>query len=136
MSTIIEVLNVILDNKDKLTEVARDDAGKIYFRYAGPRVWTVELTYDGEVVVRVYPLSDGLAAIPLSRIASNKDWDADSETKAISQALQSHIIYSSDEWTSREAKATFKDLYKRLLERSHHVDKYFEEIISGSPQRL
>lgn len=130
MSTIIEVLNVIIDNRDKIKEVARgSDPNKLYFRYGGPRIWSVEL--NGPIVVRVYPNSDVIGEISLEKIARSNSIERTPENIKISQALSANVEYSDQEWTSREAKSTFKDLYKTVLERSYSVDKYFEDIVAN-----
>jgi hypothetical protein len=133
MTTIIEVLNVIIDNQVQLKEIARDprDSRKVYFRYAGPRVWSVEQRDDDSTVVKVYPLTDDLAELPLERIAKATGLDSSPDSDSILSRMRSTMEYTDLEWNSREAKATFRDLYKTLLERSYNLNNYFDQIVAS-----
>jgi hypothetical protein len=133
MSKIIEALNVMIDNKSQIKEAVRDkyDKSKFYFRYLGPRVWTVERANDDSIVVRYYPNSDSLSDIRLARIAGIGIDVLGPERQKITDALIDTVGYSDQEWTSSEAKATFRDFYKTVQETCYQVDKELDQIIAS-----
>ena len=105
MSKIIEALNTMIANRDKISDATEDRIfGGYEFRYLGKR-WSVHKQSGGIVIVKFHPEGE-----------ENRTVD-----------------YGEDEWTSREARETFRDLYRTVQERSYQVDKVLDEIIEGNP---
>jgi hypothetical protein len=113
---IIEVLNIMVGNHEKITDVKKAEyRSEFFFKYLGKQVWSV--WWPGSeaesIVVAYFP-----------------------EAKIIDDAMQggTRVEYGASDWRTQEGIDTFKDLYKTLEEKYFHVDAALDEIVRDSEQ--
>lgn len=112
MSKIVRAVNTMILNKEKISDVI-ESKGEIYFIYDIIYKWSVRKA-SGVYYLTFYPED-----IPLEELIKLKG----------KNIVVKNIVYNTDELNSREAKASFSELYVLIKEKSLKVDEILEEII-------
>lgn len=110
---IVQVLNTIISQKEKISNVIRDD-DTFYFFYDTKYKWSVSL-FNNNYLVRFYPKDD----VELSEIPNQLIWEN----------YKDFVTYSSDELKTREAHETFAELYQVVANKLYGIDDIFDSII-------
>ncbi|WP_373493188.1 hypothetical protein [Aquiflexum sp.] len=113
---IIQVLNSIIEKKDKITNVK--PLGSLYFfLFDGEFKWAIERDNSGDSYsVYFFPSKEAL----IDYLSSTLTW-----------MEEDYVKYSTEELKSKEAFETFKDLYQIVVDKVFDIDKMFDKIISA-----
>jgi len=114
MSKIIRAANVMVAFPNKITEVSPASEGEeIFFRYDNKSVWSI-INSGEEIALYCYPKATSAAEV--ARVSNFKGMPL--------------VRYSTETLNTREARATFRDLYNTLREKVYGMDVILEDILS------
>jgi len=118
MSKIVVAVNVMIVQKDKITNVINGGTeGELFFVYDKKHKWSMMPSSDGHTLF-YYPGSatlTSLASIP------TEEWDDSIDM----------VIYRSKDIGTIEARQSFAELYAELKQKKFGMDKVLDEIISS-----
>ena len=114
MSKIVQAVNSMIANSDRITNVIKGES-EIFFLYNKKYKWSMTRR-DGEHILWFYP-----GSISLQNLASHDgdDW----------QGVEM-VNYKDTDIGTKEAKATFSELYTLLNEKVYGIDEVLNDIIS------
>lgn len=118
MSKIVVAVNVMIMNPDKITSVlhgANED--EVFFLYDKKHKWSLFKNGDN-IILSYYPGKNSLeflASIPA------EEWESGIDM----------VMYNSKEIGTKEAKASFNELYTLLQNKKYGMDEILDEIISS-----
>lgn len=115
MAKIIEAANAMIANPLKITNVIIN-GDEVFFLYKNKYKWSLTETDQGEYMLFYYP---GNQSIETLASMSEYQWD-DSVPM---------IRYSSETIGTKEAMATFKDLYTLVKGKAFGIDEALDDII-------
>ena len=114
MSKIVQAVNTMISNQKKITEVTRSALGsETFFLYDDKYLWSIAES-EGEYNLWFYPNGE------LSILAGYEGFEWDNVPM---------VRYSTDELGTREARATFAELYSLIKEKVYGVDEVLNDII-------
>ena len=114
---IVQVLNTIISNKDKISNVLRQDK-EYFFVYDSIYKWSIIKSDKlDDYIVIFYPTDQ----MKIEELASHQDW----------QSFTQYISFSSEDLKSKEALETFRELYQIVVSKIYGLDKIFDDIING-----
>jgi hypothetical protein len=121
-SRIVQAVNAMVAHPNQIEEVIRRDT-EIFFTYRGQTLlskWSIRRD-DGPVHwLFMYP---GKQTLPELAEMNEDEW----------QEFGEMVVYRDDEIGTREAKASFADLYNVLTEKLFGADKVLDDIIDDIP---
>lgn len=112
MSRIVQAVNAMIVNKDQITSVVRGE-NEIFFLYKGKYVWGI-ISGDGYLLYYYPEVSDPNYLLRLS----SSEWDD-----------VQFISYTSKAIGTREATASFAELYSIVAEKAFGIDVVLDDII-------
>ena len=120
MSKIIPVINVMISNQDKISEVTRgiSDPPTYFFLYDKKHKWSIFRDAFNNYFLSYYTTD-----LSIEDLAN---FDAPDWTK-----FHDYIIYSSRELKTREADESLREIYILIKEISSGADSAFDEIIGS-----
>lgn len=115
MSKIVQAVNAMISNSNLITDVIKNGE-ELFFLYKGKYKWSITKRDTEEYYLFYYPLD-----LHISEIAQldSSDWQ---DTPMVS--------YSSTDIGTREAIASFSELYNIIKERVFGVNQVLDDIIS------
>lgn len=115
MSKIVEAVNVMILNPEKITNVIKRES-EYYFIYKDKYKWSINGLPSGSYTL-VYYASD----ISLDELANfeQENWEH----------FNDMVIYRCSDIGTKEATQTFRDLYSILNEKVFGVDEVLSDII-------
>lgn len=115
MSKIVQVINAMIVNPDKIKSVIASGA-EYFFLYNKKYKWSIVKNDEDDYIISYYP-----DAMSLEEVAhlSNSNW----------QNLN-FIKYATSDIRTREAEASFAELYTLVSEKAYGIDEVFKDIIS------
>lgn len=116
MSKIVQAVNSMISNPNNITKVIQGN-GEYFFTYKDQYKWSIRKGDDGHVIW-FYP---GEQSIEELASLENYQWDE-----------INMVGYRDHEIGTREAKASFAELYTMIKERVFGVNKVLDDIISDS----
>ncbi|UUZ72960.1 hypothetical protein LP415_05615 [Polaromonas sp. P1(28)-8] len=116
MSKIVQAVNAMISNPDKIGKVIRGES-EFFFLYKDKYKWSMS-PREGDHILWFYPGDESL-----EQLASyeGQDWED-----------TSMVTYRDSEIGTKEAKASFAELYTLLKERVYGVNKVLDDIISDA----
>lgn len=114
MSKIVQAVNAIISNPNAITKVIKV-GGELYFLYRGKYKWSIAIN-DEDTTLCYYP---GKESLELLASYEDSDWND-----------IPIVVYRSFEIGTREAKASFAELYVVLKERLYKVNEVLDDIIN------
>lgn len=114
MAKIVEVINTMISNEKKITDVVRNE-GEYYFCYNIKHLWSIRNLND-EYYLHYYPI-DNLSTKDLAGISN---WEG----------IQ-FVTYASEDIKTTEAVESFRELYQIVSGKVFGIDEIFNEIING-----
>ncbi|MCK4225041.1 MAG: hypothetical protein KAX39_07655 [candidate division Zixibacteria bacterium] len=117
MSKIVRVVNAMIEKSDKITEVtpAQGRSDEYYFLYDGKYRWSVSYDDDANTYfVHYYPNQQAIRSLAAA-------WEMDVPPES--------VAYNTADLGTREAYASFRDLYKLVQEKVHGIDGVFDDIL-------
>jgi len=123
MSKIVAAVNVMISNPTKITNVVKGAHDtESFFKYDKKHNWSIWRTSDEEYFMSYYAADadlEGLANIP------DEHW---------TEVSPEQVTYNSRDLGTKEAKATFRELFTIISEKALGMDDILEDIIdSDSP---
>ena len=118
MSKIVQAVNAMISNQENITKVIRG-GDEFFFLYRDKYKWSIKKSdEDNTHVLWYYPGPE-----PLEKLASlaGGDW-----------GNISMVMYRDDEIGTREASATFAELYTIVKERLYRVNDVLDDIIGDA----
>ncbi len=113
MSKIVQAVNAMIVNPDNITNV-RQSGSEYYFVYKNKYKWSVS-QHDGNFIVWFYPGSEDIEMISAGYYSSDQI---------------AMVAYNADEIGTREAAASFSELYTILKEKIYGINEVLDDIIS------
>lgn len=114
MAKIVQVANAMISNKEKISNVLRNDK-EYYFLYNKKYKWSIS-TLEEEYYLHFYP-TDSLSIEDLSVFTN---WDS----------FNQFVTYSTKDLKTQESLETFRELYQLVSNRVYGLDDIFDEIIN------
>lgn len=118
MNKIVQAVNTMISNQKLITNVV--SCGKeTFFLYKGKYKWSLQDDDDGDYLLWYYP--GGGTVEELASLDAGEDW-----------ADIPMVTYKTAELGTREARASFADLYATLREKAYGMNDVLEDIISDA----
>jgi len=121
MSKIVQVINAMIVNPDKIKSVIASGT-EYFFIYKDKYKWSIIKNEQGDYIIFYYP--DDISLEEVVSI-SNQNW----------QNLNA-IKYAVSDIRTREAEASFSELYTLVSEKAYGIDEVFKDIISDLDEDL
>ena len=119
MSKIVQVVNTMLNNPSKITNVQKGH-DLIFFNYIHEQLWGISKQDNDQIILSIYPQKDLPIAVKDLVNMDDLDWKL---TPPIS------IAYSSESLKESDALESFTELYRVMIEKLYGIDDIFDEII-------
>jgi hypothetical protein len=119
MNRIVQVINAMISNVDKIDNVSKSGYERYYFLYNNKHKWAI--SYDennDDYFLTLYPVKD----LTISQIIDFED------SQCINEPLDS-VIYKSSDQKSREATESYAELYNIVKSKVFGVDDIFNDIL-------
>lgn len=116
MSKIVQAVNAMITNADWITPVIKN-GDEIFFVYRGKFKWSISKR-DGEHLLWYYPGDESIESLSSY---DGHDW--------VDTPM---VTYRDSEIGTREAKASFAELYTLVKERLYGVNNVLDDIISDA----
>ncbi|MDQ5985570.1 MAG: hypothetical protein CSYNP_01282 [Syntrophus sp. SKADARSKE-3] len=120
MSKIVQAVNVMIANKDKISAVKKGAySTAYYFVYNSKYVWSIAQYADGDITICNYPVDifESPESYVMTLFAENEKSNPDC------------VCYNTEEYHTREAIESFRELYNLVKEKNLGVDLILDEII-------
>ncbi|MCO8082963.1 MULTISPECIES: hypothetical protein [Acinetobacter] len=121
MSKIVQAINAMIVNPDKIKSVIASGA-EYFFIYKDKYKWSIIKNEQDDYIIFYYP--DDISLEEVVSI-SNQNW----------QNLNA-IKYALSDIRTREADASFSELYTLVSEKAYGIDEVFKDIISDLDEDL
>jgi len=118
MSKIVQAVNAMVSNPELITNVINANR-ETFFLYKGKYRWSIRRDDDGDYLLWYYPGS-GMVE-DLASIDDSDDW------RDVPM-----VVYKTAELGTREAIASFADLYSMVKEKAYGMDDVLKDIISDT----
>lgn len=115
MSKIVQAVNAMISNKQLIKDVLLGDR-EVFFRYRNKYKWSIRQTEDGEYILWHYPGGGDLEELAAY---IDDDWEG-----------VPMVSYKTSEIGTKEAEASFAELYQIVKERAYGMDEILDDIIS------
>lgn len=116
MSKIVQAVNAMISNSDKIGRVIRGDS-ELFFMYKDKYKWSMAQRED-DYFLWFYPGEESLEQLVSY---DGHDWEG-----------TPMVTYRAGEIGTKEAKASFADLFTLLKERLYGVNNVLDDIISDA----
>lgn len=116
MSKIVQAVNAMISNAEKIGKVVRGES-EFFFIYKDKYKWSMA-HQGGDYMLWFYP---GDESIETLASYEGSDWEG-----------TSMVIYRAGEIGTKEAKASFAELFTLLKERIYGVNEVLDDIISDA----
>lgn len=113
MNKIVQVVNAIISNSDKISNV-RKNRNEYFFLYNNKHKWSISRRDEEIYYVHFYPLSD----MNIEELSTFKDWEH-----------YEHVTYSTRDIKTIEALESFRELYQIVSNKVFGIEDIFDEII-------
>lgn len=120
MSKVVQAINAMIANPEKIESVVASGS-EYYFTYKNKYKWSIKKDND-EIIIYYYPDNKPLEQIIAD---SNSNW-----------SNVTYINYNLSDIRSREADASFAELYTLVSEKAYGIDEVFKDIISDLDEDL
>ena len=121
MAKIVQVLNSIISNENKISNVLRN-IEEYFFLYNKKHKWSIgkpqNFATNGGYYVCFYP-QEGYSLEDIVKYADDLD---DS----------SYVVYRTEDIRTQEAYETFRELYQIVSSKLYGLDEIFDEIINDN----
>ena len=115
MSKIVQAVNSMIANPKLISNVIKTD-NDTYFLYKEKYKWSILKDPNGGVCLFYYPRNMSIEDVAAKFDFENIDF----------------IRYSDEEIGTREARASFLELYNLIIEKVYNIDSVLEDIISDN----
>ena len=119
MSKIVLAVNAMISNPNLISTVIQNDK-EIFFLYKGKYKWSISLRDGGEHFLWYYP---GIETIQQLAATEGQEWEG---TKM--------VTYKDNDIGTKEAKASFSELYTIIKERVYGVNEVLDDIIADAEE--
>lgn len=116
MSKIVQAVNAMISNPKLIADVMEAD-NEYFFLYKGKYKWSIKSLDDGNIGLWFYPGNESLQ--DLMHVALSPNWQS-----------VPMVSYLTQDIGTKEATASFKDLYNLVKEKLYSVDTALDDIIS------
>jgi len=117
MSKIVQAVNAMISNPQLITKVIKH-GNELFFLYKNTYKWSMTRDDDDVHILWYYPGSETLEGLASM---SGSGWDPEIEM----------VTYRDSEIGTKEATASFTELYTLLKERLYDVNEVLDDIIAG-----
>ncbi len=121
MDKIVRAINVMISNRDKISDVMEHPITKeLFFLYKNKYVWSIfKKPEDDEITIYFYKDDERLSPLNYLKKLLAKDNFGDVQ----------FMCYRSSEINTREARASFQELYLTVKEKLLGVDEVLDDIL-------
>ena len=114
MSRIIQAVNAMISNADKISQVIYGYNDELFFMYAGKYKWSIIKGSKDIFYLHYYPGKQDL-----EDLAAIKSWEGFREI----------VSYNSQDLGTKEAHDSLSELYNLIQEKLFKIDKVIDDII-------
>ncbi|MBI1817331.1 MAG: hypothetical protein HYR72_20350 [Deltaproteobacteria bacterium] len=119
MSKVVQAVNAMIIHADLITGVIQgQDRGELFFLYKGKHKWSIRVDHSGEYYLWYYPGDAELADLAAY---DDPDW-----------GHTPIVTYKTSDIGTKEAQASFAELYGILKERIYGMNEVLDDIISDT----
>lgn len=119
MSKIVQAVNSMISNRERISSVLPGShPGEIFFLYKDKYRWSMRPDGDEDYYIWHYP---GEASIESLATYDQDDWND-----------VAMVPYKSADIGTKEARASFAELYRLIKDRQYGMDEILDDIISDS----
>jgi len=122
MNKIVQAVNAMISNPELITNVIPSNR-ETFFLYKGRYKWSIRRDEDGDYILWYYPVGGRIE--DLASIDDGSDWEG-----------VPMVVYKTAELGTREASASFADLYTMVKEKAYGMDDVLKDIISDAETPL
>lgn len=115
MSKVVQAVNAMISNPDHITNVMRNGR-ELFFLYKGKYKWSIIKSDEDKYHLYFYPGDEDLERLAYY---DGNDWEG-----------TPMVTYSDEDIGTKEAKASFSELYTLIKERVYGVNEVLDDIIS------
>lgn len=115
MSKIVQAVNAMISNPEFVSNVIPGD-NEFFFLYKNKYKWSIARRNGDEHFLWFYPGGESLETLAAH---DGSDWEG-----------TPMVIYRDSEIGTKEAKASFSELYTLIKERAYGVNEVLDDIIS------
>jgi hypothetical protein len=116
MSKIIQVVNIMISNSEKISNVLTSNNSEFYFVYNNKYKWSIVKNSDETIRLFLYPDENKT----LEELAYDTDFSFYNKI----------ITYSSVEYKSKEATESFNELYNIISSKVLGADNILDDILN------
>ncbi len=116
MSKIVKAVNAMISNPQNISSISIGNDGELFFKYLEKYKWSMRKSDQQNFFLYFYP---GQQTISQLALMDPDEW----------QHFEELVVYRSDEIGTREAQASFSELFTLLKESKFGVNKMLDEII-------
>lgn len=123
MSKIIQVINSMIENSKKITEIEKKETNFffLYKEYVWSIIqWSNDVTDEVKYSLIYYPKNKKISELRILGYADMLKID--------------RVFYSTDDFKTKEAFESFAQLYTMIKEKYYGIDKMFDDILEDSEQ--
>lgn len=117
MNRIVQAVNAMVSNSELITSVVNSNR-ETFFLYKGTYKWSIRSDSDEDYILWFYP---GNGRIEDLASIEDGNWEG-----------VPMVVYKTAELGTREAIASFSDLYAVVKEKAYGMDSVLDDIISDS----
>ncbi len=121
MSKIVQAVNSMISNSDNITNAIRGQDREIFFLYKDKYKWSMTRRNDGTHLLWFYP---GNQSIEEMATYEPEDWEG-----------TPMVVYKDEEIGTKEAKASFAELFTIITEKLYGINEVLDDIISDEDSR-
>lgn len=115
MSKIVQAVNAMISNPDLISNVIPNEK-EFFFLYKDKYKWSITRRDDSTHIIWYYPGTEHLESLAAY---DGQDWEG-----------TPMVTYKDAEIGTKEAKASFSELYTLIKERAYGVNDVLDDIIS------
>jgi hypothetical protein len=119
MSKIVQAVNAMISNKRNISNVMAGANGEIFFLYKDKYKWSMRADDSGDYMLWHYP-NDGWSLESLAQYDQG-NWEE-----------VPMVFYRASDIGTKEARASFAELYQIIKDRQYGMDEVLDDIISDS----
>ncbi len=118
MSKIVQAVNAMIANPKLIGEVSGGHDGELFFKYMEKYLWSMRVNDETGYFLYFYP---GKLTISQLVAMDPSDW----------VDFDNMVVYRADEIGTKEARASFAELYTLLNEKRFGINEALDDIIDS-----
>jgi len=115
MNKIIQVINTMISNSERISNVIVNGENEFFFIYNDKHKWSIVSNGENSIILFLYPSEN----ITLEELAFDVNFDE----------YKTYVSYRAEDFKSIEAIETFKELLRIVKDKIFGVDSILDDIL-------